>query len=126
MDARREPRAARADRPRRPRSDDRRDPQGARLLAKDRATSTVRTPFTRFEDDAGPGQVSAGARGRRVRRAFGELIVCPYCLGLWAAALFAAGFAVAPRATRWIASVLTAHFESDALHIAYKKSENSM
>jgi hypothetical protein len=95
--------------------------KAARLLAKDRVTSTVRTPFTRFEDDAGPGRVSEAARGRGLRRAVGELIVCPYCLGP-----FFAGFAVAPRPTRWIASVLTAHFESDALHIAYKKAENSM
>jgi uncharacterized protein DUF1360 len=89
-------------------------------------TSTVRVPFTRFEGDVGPGQVSEAVRGRGVRRAVGELIVCPYCLGLWAAAFFAAGFAVAPRPTRWIASVLTAHFGSDVVHIAYKKAENSM
>jgi hypothetical protein len=39
---------------------------------------------------------------------------------------FAAGFAVAPRPRRRIASVLTAHFGSDVLHIAYKKAENSV
>jgi uncharacterized protein DUF1360 len=80
--------------------------KAARLLATDRVTSTVRVPFTRFEGGVGPGEGSAAARGRRVRRAVGELVVCPYCLGLWAAAFFAAGFAVAPRPTRWIASVL--------------------
>jgi hypothetical protein len=46
-------------------------------------------------------------------------------LGPWAAAFFAAGFAVTRRPTRWIA-VLTAQFGSDVLHIAYKKAENSM
>ena len=100
--------------------------KAARLLAKDRVTSPVRAPFTRFEGDAGPGEVSEAARGSGLRRAVGELIVCPYCLGLWAAAFFAAGFAVAPRPTRWIASVLTAHFGSDVLHVAYKKAENAM
>ena len=30
----------------------------ARLISKDRVTSTVRAPFTRFEGDAGPGEVS--------------------------------------------------------------------
>jgi hypothetical protein len=59
------------------------------------------------------------------RRAVGELIVCPSCLGLWAAAFFAAGFAVAPHPMRWIASVLTAHLGSDVLHIAYNRAENS-
>jgi hypothetical protein len=39
---------------------------------------------------------------------------------------FAAGLAVAPHPTRWIAWVLTAHFGSDVLHITYKKAENPM
>jgi hypothetical protein len=97
--------------------------KASRLIAKDRVTSTVRAPFTRFEGDAGPGEVSEAARGRGLRRAFGELLVCPYCLSLWIATAFAAGLAVAPRPTRWTASVLTAVFGSDILQIAYKKSE---
>ena len=100
--------------------------KASRLLAKDRVTSAVRAPFTRFEDDAGPGEVSEKARGRGLRRAVGELIICPYCVGLWIAAFFAAGFAVAPRPTRWVASVLAAVFGSDLLQIAYKKAEDSM
>lgn len=98
----------------------------ARLIAKDRVTSTVRAPFTRFDGDAGPGEVSEKARGRGLRRAVGELIICPYCIGLWIAAAFAAGFVVAPRATRWVASVLTAVFGSDLLQIAYKKAEDAI
>jgi hypothetical protein len=39
--------------------------KAARLLAKDCVTSIVRAPFTRLEGDAGPGQVSEAARGRR-------------------------------------------------------------
>jgi hypothetical protein len=89
-------------------------------------TSTVRAPFTRFEGDAGPGEVSEAARGRGLRRALGELLVCPYCVGLWIATAFAAGFVVAPRPTRWIASVLSATFGSDVLQIAYKKAEDTL
>jgi hypothetical protein len=100
--------------------------KAARLLSKDRVTSTVRAPFTRFEGDAGPGEVSEKARGHGLRRAVGELIVCPYCVGLWIATLFAAGLAVAPRPTRWVGSVLTTAFGSDVLQIAYKKAEGSM
>jgi hypothetical protein len=88
--------------------------------------SAVRAPFTRFHGDAGPGEVSEAARGRGLRRAVGELLVCPYCVGLWIAAMFAAGFAVAPRPTRWVASVLSAAFGSDVLQIAYKKAEDSL
>jgi Protein of unknown function (DUF1360) len=98
----------------------------SRLVAKDRVTSTVRAPFTRFEGDAGPGEVSEKARGRGLRRAVGELLICPYCIGLWIAAAFAAGLVVSPRATRWVASVLTAVFGSDLLQIAYKKAEDSL
>jgi hypothetical protein len=58
----------------------------SRLVAKDRVTSTVRAPFTQFEGDAGPGEVSEKARGRGLRRAVGELLICPYCIGLWIAA----------------------------------------
>jgi len=35
------------------------DEHSARLVAKDRVLSTVRAPFTQFEEDAGPGEVSA-------------------------------------------------------------------
>jgi Protein of unknown function (DUF1360) len=100
--------------------------KASRLLAKDRVTSSIRAPFTRFQEQGGPGEVEEAARGTGLRRAIGELILCPYCMGLWIAAAFAAGFAVAPRPTRWVASVLAAHFGSDVLQIAYKKAEDSM
>jgi hypothetical protein len=100
--------------------------KASRLVAKDRVTSAVRAPFTRYEDDTGAGEVSEVPRGRGLRRAVGELVVCPYCLGLWIAAGFTAGIAVAPRGTRWTASVFTALFGSDVLQIAYKKAEDSL
>lgn len=100
--------------------------KASRLIAKDRVTSAVRAPFTRFEGDAGPGEVSEQARGRGLRRAIGELLICPYCLGLWIAAGFSAGLVVAPRPTRWMASVLTALFGADMLQIAYRKAEDSL
>jgi len=97
----------------------------SRLITKDRVTSAVRSPFTEFQGDAGPGEVSEAARGRGLRRAIGELLVCPYCLGLWIAGAFTAGLLVAPRATRWTASVLTTLFASDLLQLAYKRAEGS-
>jgi uncharacterized protein DUF1360 len=100
--------------------------KASRLIAKDRVTSTVRAPFTRYEDDAGPSEVEEAARGRGLRRAIGELIVCPYCIGLWVAAAFAAGLLVVPRLTRWTAAVLAALFGSDVLQIAYKKAQDAM
>jgi hypothetical protein len=100
--------------------------KASRLLAKDRVTSTVRAPFTRFEDDVGAGEVSEAARGRGLRRAIGELLVCPYCLSVWVAGGFAAGLIAAPRPTRWVASVFTTVFGADVLQIAYKKAEDTL
>jgi hypothetical protein len=98
----------------------------SRLVSKDRVSSTLRAPFTRFEDDAGPSEVSEAARGHGLRRAIGELLICPYCLGVWIAAGFTAGLLVAPRATRWVAAVFNAVFASDVLQIAYAKAEQSL
>lgn len=98
----------------------------ARLLSKDKVTSAVRAPFTRYEGEGGPAEVRESARGHGLRRAIGELLSCPYCLGLWVAAAFTAGMAVAPRPTRWIASVFTVQLGSDVLQIAYKKLEDTL
>jgi hypothetical protein len=98
----------------------------SRLVAKDRVVSTVRAPFTVFEDDAGPGEVDEAARGTGLRRAIGELIVCPYCLGMWFSAAYVAGLLVAPRATRWAASVLAMLFGADLVQMAYKKAEDTL
>jgi hypothetical protein len=97
--------------------------KASRLVSKDRVTSTVRAPFTALEEDEAPGEVSEAPAGRGLRRAIGELITCPYCLGMWISALFAAGFIVAPRATRWVAAVLTALFGADALQLAWRWAE---
>ena len=97
--------------------------KSARLITRDRVSSAVRAPFTRFQGDAGPGEVEEAARGHGLRRAIGELLVCPYCLGMWTTAGLTAGLLVVPRFTRWVATVLTAFFGSELLHIAYVRAE---
>src|ERR1700716_3533699 len=62
--------------------------KASRLLAKDRVTSAVRAPFTRFQAKGGPAEVEEQARGSGLRRAIGELLICPYCLGMWIATAF--------------------------------------
>jgi Flp pilus assembly protein TadB len=99
--------------------------KAARTLAKDRVTSVVRAPFTRSQADGAPGEVEERPRGRGLRRAIGELLICPFCLGLWIATAFSAGLVVAPRPTRWIASVLVAHLGSEVLQIAYRRLEDA-
>lgn len=102
--------------------------KASRLIAKDRVATPIRAPFTRFEsdEDAGPGEVDEKPRGQGIRRAIGELLICPYCLGMWTSAAFIAGLLVAPRFTRWVAAVFTTFFGSELLQIAYKKAEDTL
>lgn len=96
----------------------------SRLVAKDKVTSFLRAPFTEYQGRGGPSEVEERARGDGVRRAVGELLICPYCLGLWASGAFHAGLLLAPRVTRVAASTLTALTLSDFLQIAYKMAED--
>jgi hypothetical protein len=96
----------------------------SRLLAKDKITAFARAPFTEFQDHGGPAELEERARGTGLRRAIGELVSCPYCIGMWVAAGFNVGLVVAPRATRFAASVMTGLTISDFLQIAYKAAED--
>jgi hypothetical protein len=98
----------------------------SRVVAKDRVTAPLRAPFTEFQEEGGPGEVEEKPRGRGLRRAIGELLVCPFCLGQWVATAALAGFAVAPRATRFLCSIFAAVTISDFLQIAYKGSEEKL
>ena len=97
----------------------------SRLIAKDRVTSVLRGPFTTFQDDVGHGEVDEAARGRGLRRAVGELLVCDYCLGQWVAAAYLAGYAVAPRPTRAVAALFTVYGAADVLKLGYSRLEDS-
>jgi Protein of unknown function (DUF1360) len=95
----------------------------SRLLAKDKVTSAVRAPFTRFQQKAGHGELDEQARGRGLRYATGELLVCPYCVAQWVAGAFTVGHVFAPRVTRLLAAMWTAHAVADAAQLAYGAAE---
>ena len=95
----------------------------SRLLAKDKVTSPLRAPFTELEGKGGPAEYEERSRGSGARKALGELLICPYCLGLWVVALFAFGLLFAPRLTRFVGAVFAALTISDFLQIAYKAAE---
>lgn len=85
----------------------------SRLITKDRVTSFVRAPFTRYEGEAGPSEVSEAARGTGMQLALGELLVCPYCLGQWVAAGLIGSYVRDPDATRMVAAVFATLAASD-------------
>jgi uncharacterized protein DUF1360 len=95
----------------------------SRLISKDKVTSPLRAPFTELEEKGGPAELEESSRGTGARKAIGELLICPYCLGLWVVAGFALGLLFAPRLTRLVASVFSALTISDFLQIAYKAAE---
>ncbi len=96
----------------------------SRLISKDKVTAFARAPFTEFQAKGGPAEVEEKPRGSGLRRAVGELLVCPYCLGLWTSAAFHVGLVFAPRATRFTASIFATLTISDFLQVAYKASED--
>lgn len=95
----------------------------SRVLAKDKVTSFLRAPFTRYQETGGPGEVKEEPRGHGLRLAVGELAVCPYCLAQWVAAGFLTGSVLAPRQTRLVAGVFATIAISDFLQLAYRASE---
>ena len=96
----------------------------SRLIAKDKVTSPLRAPFTELEGSGGPAELEESARGGEVRKAVGELLICPYCLDLWAVGGFSIGLLFAPRTSRFVASVFAAQTVSDFLQVAYKAAED--
>lgn len=93
----------------------------SRLIAKDRVTSALRAPFTRYQDDIGHGEVAEAARGKGMQRAIGELLVCDYCLDQWTAAGYLGGYIAAPRVTRALAALFTVYAAADVLQLTYAR-----
>lgn len=93
----------------------------SRLIARDRVTSVLRAPFTTFQGDVGHGEVDEAARGRGLRRAIGELLVCDFCVEQWVAAGYLAGYTVTPRPTRAVAALFTIYAAADVLQLGYSR-----
>lgn len=98
----------------------------SRLLAKDKVTSFLRAPFTRYQGESGPSEVSEAPRGTGLRMAMGELVSCPYCLGQWVSAGFTLGLMAAPRPTRAIAGTYAVLGLADFLQVGYGIAEDKL
>ena len=92
-----------------------------RLIAKEKVSAPIRAPFTEYQGKSdAPGEVNERPRGSGPRAAVGELLTCPYCLGMWVVSALTVGLVTAPRETRLIASMLSALGVSDFLQLAYR------
>jgi hypothetical protein len=83
-----------------------------RLVAKDDVTSWVRAPVTRDAETSEP-------KPRGVERALGELVTCPYCVGVWAASGLSYALVLSPRQTRLVTTVFGAQAVADFLNAAF-------
>jgi hypothetical protein len=91
----------------------------SRLLTKAEVTSPLRAPFTRVEEKGGPAEVEEAPRGTGLRAAVGKLITCPYCIGVWLAALFNYAFVLWPSHTRLVARIFATAAVADFLQALY-------
>jgi hypothetical protein len=83
-----------------------------RLVARDEVTSWMRAPVTRDEDATEP-------KPQGLERALGELVTCPYCVGLWTAAGLSYALVLFPRQTRLVTTIFGGQAVADFLNAAY-------
>lgn len=91
----------------------------SRLLAKDPVTSPLRAPFTEYQGTSGPSELKEEVRGGGAQKAFGELITCPFCTGVWVATGLTAGLIYLPRTTRLAIGTLASLAGADMLQYVY-------
>lgn len=97
----------------------------SRLIAKDPVTSPLRAPFTAYRGTSGRSELAEEVRGHGGRKAAGELISCPFCIGTWAATAFTAGHVFFPRLTRLVTTALAAQAGADFLQFGYALAEQA-
>lgn len=91
----------------------------SRTISRDVVTSPLRAPFSKLEEPAAPGEVNEKITKSGPGHAIGELLSCPFCLDHWVASGFVTGFAVAPRLTRFVASIFAVRTGADLMQYAY-------
>ena len=96
----------------------------SRLVAKEKVTRPVRAPFTDLEPTGFDGSRERPTRDGGLRYAMGELLLCPFCLAQWIAALFTLGLLYAPRVTRLVMAMNAMAGLSDFVQVTYKAAEN--
>ena len=96
----------------------------SRLITKDLVTAPIRAPFVRFKESAGEGEVEEESRGHGLQEAVGDLLTCPYCIGVWIITPMWFGMALAPRLTRFVAGILATVTTADFMHRVYLKAKH--
>lgn len=99
----------------------------SRMIGRDKVTAPYRAPFVTPDGDdeeAPPAEVKESVKGTGMRRAFGELITCPYCMAPWLATGFWLARGAAPREAALAIGLLESVTVSDFLQLAYLRMED--
>src|SRR5215210_91304 len=80
--------------------------RAGRMVAYDRVAEPFRDPVTETVPDEYRAGENVVAEGAGARKALGELVSCPTCVGTWVAAGLVYGYRLAPGPTRLAAAIL--------------------
>jgi hypothetical protein len=83
-----------------------------RLIAKEEVASFVRAPVTQDEETTEP-------KPEGFERVLGELVTCPYCIGLWVASGLSYSLVLLPRQTRLVTTIFGAQAVADFLNAGF-------
>ena len=84
----------------------------ARVITKEDVTAFVRAPVT--EDPQAKQPKPDG-----MARVLGELLTCPYCIGLWFTSGLSYSQVLFPRETRFFTAIFGSYAVTDFLHAAF-------
>lgn len=90
----------------------------ARVVTKDEVTAFVRAPVTEDPDATQP-------KREGMARALGELLTCPYCIGLWISSGLSYSHVLFPRETRFFTAIFGSYAVTDFLHAAFVRLRKS-
>jgi hypothetical protein len=85
----------------------------SKVIAREKIGTWVREPFVEEEDSHRP-------RGRRLRRAVGELLTCTRCMGAWSALGIVGLRLASPSSGRVVTNVLAVSAANDWLQAAFR------
>ncbi|HEV3408089.1 MAG TPA: DUF1360 domain-containing protein [Gaiellaceae bacterium] len=90
----------------------------SRVITTEEVTAFVRAPVTEDAEAQQPKREGAA-------RVLGELLTCPYCVGLWVASTISFGLVRFPRETRFATTIFGAYALSDFLHAGFVRLRGS-
>ena len=90
----------------------------SRLITKEDVTAFVRAPVTEDADATRPKPTG-------IARVLGELVTCPYCIGLWITSALSYGHVLFPRETRFFTAIFGSYAVSDFLNAAFVRLRKS-